>query len=125
MIHASKLIAQEPKNKEIFLHWTQSNERLMSSISKVKESLAYNDESSSISSEGNHTKSSCSIDVVSFRLNQEVASNSSISSSNYQETEDNDDDVPDIESLKINEGTINRYYIIYKCAMKSYFTFLI
>ena len=43
MVQASKMIAQQPNNKENFLNWTQSNEKLIHSISKVKESLTNND----------------------------------------------------------------------------------
>ena len=97
MINASKLLAHDHKDKENFLHWTQSNEKLMTAINKVKETLSYND-----LAESNHTYSS--IDVVSFRLSENITSRSSLSSSIYQHQQEKDEDDNNIQSITINEG---------------------
>lgn len=50
MIQTAKMLALEPSNKENYLAWASSNERLINSISKLRECVSANNETSDRSS---------------------------------------------------------------------------
>lgn len=87
LVHAYKTIALQPNNKESFLKWTQTNENLINSIQKVKESLSLNDAASSVDR---------SSDIV-YTSDIEYC---------IEDSNTTQEDLPDLDNLKINEGKL-------------------
>lgn len=113
MIKGAKLLAMQPNNKENYLIWANSNEKLIDAIGKVREA---------VSCESNM------IDDLSARSSLQLSTSTESGSNDFSfgngSDQNEDNFLPDLNTLRINEGSEYNEFIVFLFCLLVYKNFI-